>query len=118
MARIADVERRRAVAAAQLQDVAEALGGDQGGPGPVALDIGIDDQRGAELDEVGVAQVDPGLGHAVHQALNQIAVGRQALRVADLAGIPVEGGQVREGAARIGGDDEAHLVLFLTAWPG
>ena len=101
----AQIERLGAVAAADLQQVAEALGRQQRGLGADALQQRVDDQRGAMLDEARIARVDCGLADAVEDGLAQLIVGGRTLGVGDRAGLDIAGDEIGEGAADIDGDD-------------
>ena len=73
----AQVERLGAVAAADFQQVAEALGRQQRGLGAGALQQRVDDKRGAVLDEARIARVDRGLADAVEDGVAQLIIGRR-----------------------------------------
>ena len=103
-----DVERVGAVAARELQRVAEALGRHQRRLRAGALQKRVDDQRRAVLDQQRAGEVDAGLGDAGHHPVDQVAIGGERLGVDDLAPFHVEGGDVGEGAPGIDGDDQGH----------
>ncbi len=85
LAMIVQVECERAIAAPQFQRIAETFGRDPRGARAIALDVGVDHQRGAELHHLGLAEIDLGLRHGVHDAADEIAMSRQALRVGQIA---------------------------------
>ena len=103
-----DVERVGAVAARELERVAESLRRDQRRPGAGALQQRVDDQRRAVLDQQRAGEIDAGLGDAGHHPVDQVAIGGQSLGVDDLAPFHVEGGDVGKGAPGIDGDDQGH----------
>ena len=97
---VLQVEEVGPVASADLQHVPEALGGDQGGLGPLALGDGVDDQGGAMDEGRELPGLDPcGLDH-VHDALLELAGRGVALGRAHLA-VLGDVDQIGEGAANI-----------------
>ena len=91
----------RAVDAADLVDVAEALGGQQGAARAGALQERVDGDRGSVEEELGRLEMRAGLGDAVLDAVDQPQRRRQRLAEPQLAGRLVEGRDVREGPAHI-----------------
>jgi hypothetical protein len=73
----------------------------------------VDDQRGAVLDEICFARVDPGLADAIEDRLTEPIVGGRALGVGDRAGLDVAGDEVGEGAADINGNDVSQNISCL-----
>ena len=108
----AQIERLRAVAAADLQQVAKALGGEQRSLGADALQQRVDDERGAVLDEARLARVERSLADAVEDRFAQPIIGGRAFGVGDRAGLDIAGDEVGEGAADIDGDDIWHNVFL------
>ena len=104
----AQVERLRAVAAANLQQVAEAARGQERGAGAAALQQRVDDKRGAVLDEARLARIKPCLADAVEDRLAQVPIGGRALGVGDRSAFDVAGDEVGEGPADVDGDDGGH----------
>ena len=96
-----------AVLAADLQGVPEPFGGEQRGEGPLALDQGIGDQRGAVHHGARLATVhDAGLQPLAHGGFHRharIAVGGEGL--ADEGGAVIRHQQqIREGSAYVNAD--------------
>jgi len=112
IARIAQVERFGAVAAADFEHVPVALGGDECGLRADALDEGVDDERCAELHQFRMREIDPRLAQALHHPVDQVPIGREALGIEEAPGAAIQGREVGECAAGIGGDDEASVSLF------
>ena len=81
---VIEVERVGAVGAGDLQHVAKALGGNQRGPGALALDQRIDDQRGAVIKQAGLPGPDPGILETLEDSFDEIAICGGALGVDDL----------------------------------
>ena len=106
------IERPGAIAAADLQQVTKALGGEQRGLGADALQQRVDDERRAMLDEARFARVDLRLADAVEDRLAQPIIGGRAFGVGDRAGLNVAGDKVGEGAADINGDDISHNIFL------
>ena len=106
------IERLGAVAASDLQQVAETFRRQQGRLGSVALEQRIDDKRGAVLHEARVACVEFGLADAVEYRVAQSIIGGRAFCVGDRAGLDIAGDEVGEGAADINGNDVGHAVFL------
>ena len=98
----------RAGAAAELEDVAEALGGDQAGAGEAALEDGVGGGGGAVDDQVDLGEVDPRprRGRRGRRVAWFVGGGR-GLGEADGAGGGVEQHEVGEGAAHVDAGDDA-----------
>ena len=92
---------RRPRPVAYLQDVAEALCGDQARLGPLALDQGIDHHCGAVDHERAVAHGDPRRFNEREGARGGIVGGGEALMGKNLTPVFIEDRQVGEGAADI-----------------
>ena len=99
----------RPVDAADLVDVAEAVGDQQRGLGAGALQDRVDRDRRAVQEQSRRAIVAAGLLDAAVDAVDQPLRRRQRLAEGQRAGLVVEHRDVGEGAADIGG--EAHLGL-------
>jgi hypothetical protein len=98
------VVRVRPVDAADLVDVAEALGDEERRPGPVALEQRVDRDRRAVQEQVAVAPVDLRAVDRVLDAVDELAVGRERLAEQEAAARLVERGHVGERAADVDGD--------------
>ena len=118
----AQVERLRAVAAANLQDIAKSPRGQQRGLGARALQQRIDDERGAVLDRGRLARIETGLADAIEDRLIQMTVSRGTLGVGDCASLNIAGNKIGEGATDIDGDEVGHaavpfqLILMPALW--
>jgi hypothetical protein len=99
------------VHAADLVDVAEALGDQQRGIGARALQQRVDRDGRAVQEQVAVAQVDVGAVQGGLDAVDQRAVGGQRLAEQQLARGLVERGHVGEGAADVDGDAQPRRGL-------
>jgi hypothetical protein len=97
------------VAAADLQHIPEAIGGDQPGPGALALEEGVDADGCPVDDEPAVGQAGAGLVHAAEDALEEVLGGGERLGVDHRPGRLVESDQVSEGAADVDADSESHF---------
>ena len=106
----------RPVDAADLVDVAEALGDQQRGPGALALEDGVDGDGGAVEKQSRGPVVAPGLVDPGIDAFDQPS-GVDSLAERQIAGPLIEGGDIREGAADIGGEAKAvGLVAAGISW--
>ena len=97
------VVRVRPVDAPDLVGVAEAFGDEQRGPRPGALEHGVDGDGRAVQEEARVGEARAGLVHAVRDAVDQAARGRERLAEQELPARFVEGGDIGEGTADVGG---------------
>jgi hypothetical protein len=104
----AQVERLGPIAASDLEDVAKALGGEQGGAGAGALQQRVDDERRAVLDESRAPRLELRLANAVENRLAQLPIRRRAFGVGDCAGFDIAGRKIGKGSADIDGDDIGH----------
>ena len=89
-----------------IEDVAETLGGDEGGDGALALDDGVGRQGRAVEEEVDLAGRDADLAQQLeragdHRLLRRLGRGQQLARPALVAGLDDD---VGEGAADIDGE--------------
>ena len=91
------------VDAADLVDVAKALGDQEPGLRPRALEDGVDGDGGAVQKQPGGAIIAAGLGDAGIDAFDQPLRRQQRLAESKPAGALVEHGDIGEGAADIGG---------------
>ena len=100
-----------ALLGAHLQDVAEALGGDEAEAGAAPLDQRVGHQRRAVDDLAHVGQRQAGIGHDLRQALQRADRGvvrsGEAFVQPDAAINGVEQDEVGEGAADVEADAEA-----------
>ncbi len=101
------IVRVRPVDAADLVNVAKALGGEQRRLGAGALQQRVDGDGRAVKEEPGVLISGTGFGDAVVDALNQALRRRQALAEEQLAAGFVESGDIGESAADIGSKPQA-----------
>ena len=108
VALIVQIEWVGAVAARDLQHVAEAAGGDEGRAVAAALDDGVDHQRRTMVDEPRVRRRDAGLAHAFLDPVDEVVIGRRALGEQDAPRLVVEGDEVGKGAADVDGDNVCH----------
>jgi hypothetical protein len=106
------IERSRAVAAADLQQIAKALGREQRGLCANALKQRVDDERRAMLDKARLLRIESSLADAVEDRLTQPIIGGRALGVGHRAGFDFAGHKVSESAADIDGDDVSHNVFL------
>jgi hypothetical protein len=90
------------VDAADLVDVAEAVGGDQRGPGAGSLQHGVDGDRRAVQEQARRGVVAAGLLDAVADAVDQPPRRRQRLAEGEPPGLVVKHRDVGEGAADVG----------------
>ena len=90
------------VGAPDLDDVAKALGGHHGGARQPARDQGIGRDRGAVREQRDLGEVDSGLGHPAHDAVDGVGRRRRLLD-ADQAGGLIHDTDVGEGAADVNG---------------
>ena len=93
-----------AVDAADLVDVAEALGHQERRPGTRALEQRVDGDGGTVEEQVRIAKGDTGTVQGVLDPVDELVVGGEGLAEAQLAGCLVEGGEVGEGPADVDGD--------------
>ena len=98
------------VDAADLVDVAEAVGGDQRGLGAGALQHGVDGDRRAVQEQVRRGVVAAGLLDAAADAVDQPLRRRQRLAEGQPPGLVVEHRDVGEGAADVGREAEVGAV--------
>ena len=94
-------------AAAELEDVAEALGGDEAGAGEAALEDGVGGGGGAVDDEVDLGGRGAGRVEGGEDAEGLVLGGGRGLGQADGAGGGVEEDEVGEGAAHVDAGDDA-----------
>ena len=91
---------------ALFEDVAEAFGGDEGGPGALAFDEGIGGKGGAVDEDADIAGGEPGLGEDQADALDDAQL-RRLCGGEDLAAPALAAcfqHEIGEGAADIGGE--------------
>src|SRR5439155_13937926 len=108
-------EQMLAVAAPQLDDVAEAAGRDQAGVRAAVLQHRVRDDSRPEHDHFGLTQktlevqvvLAGGLAEPIHDALRLVSWGRRAFRLEDLAG-RVTQDEVGEGPTDVDPDLERH----------
>jgi hypothetical protein len=97
----------RPVDAADLVDVAEALGDDQRGPGAAPLQDGVDGDGGAVEEQPGGRVAGASLLDARGDPFDQKVRRRQRLAEGEPAGARIERRHVRERAADVGGQPQA-----------
>src|SRR5262249_45272237 len=100
----------RPVDAADLVNVAKALGNEERGVSALALQDGIDGDGGAVEEQSGRFVVAARLHHPGIDSLDQALRPRQCLAECQLAGALVEGRDMGEGAADGGGEPKARTV--------
>src|SRR6516162_3749500 len=100
----------RPVDAADLVNVAKALGNEERGVSALALQDGIDGDGGAVEEQSGRFVVAARLRHPGIDPLDQALRPRQRLAEGQLAGALVEGRDIGEGAADVGGEPKARTV--------
>ena len=105
-ARRLDVVEHHAVAAADLQHVAEAPRGDHGRPRPAALERGVGGHRGAVGDPLHAVELDGEAADARHHALGVVARRRRRFFQPDGARRLVVEHEVGEGAAHVDAEPE------------
>ena len=104
----------RPVDAADLVNVAKALGGDQRGLGAGALQERVDGDGRAVKEQPGVLVIGAGLGDAVVDALDEASASSGLAE--ELAGALVEGGDIGESAADIGGQSQLLAHELSLVW--
>src|SRR5205823_12198451 len=102
----AQVEWLRAVAAPDLQQVAEALGRQQRCLRPRALQQRVDNERGSMLDEACLARIQLGFADAVKDGVAQLTVGGGAFGVGNRTSFDIAGHEIGKGSADVDCDDE------------
>jgi len=105
------------VAAADLQDVAEAPRGHEAGRGALALEQRVDPDGGAVDDEATVGEPHAGLIHAAQDSGEELAGRAERLGVDDGARRLVQRGEIREGAADVNADSHKCTLAARAAWP-
>src|SRR5262245_32715395 len=119
------------VDAADLVDVAKALGDEERSLRARSLEDGVDRDRRAVQEQAGRAIIAAGLLDALVDAVDQPLRGRQGLAEGERAGTIVEHCNIGEGAADVGGEADVgtglcadclfHWTEFdrpTTSWPG
>ena len=102
-----------AVAAADLEDVAEAARGHERGTGTRALGERVDDDGRAVHELLDRGRLDLACGDHVEHALGEVARGRRDLGDAHLAAHCVDRDEVGERAADVGRDPQRHRARSL-----
>ena len=90
--------------AAQLQDVAEAGGGEQSAPRPAVLEQRVHRERGAVREVLDIARLEPEARPVLEEAGDDGALGLRRggrLQRVDGAALPVHDQEVREGPADV-----------------
>ena len=104
---VAQVEGVGPVDAPDLIDVAKAAGGDQRGWRAAALEHGVDRHRRAVQEEVSLREGHASFVQAGEDAVDQLAWGAQGFAQKQAPLAFVEGGDIGEGAADVGGGAQA-----------
>src|SRR5262249_28473287 len=110
---IQHVVHAQEVAAADLEDVTEALRGEESGARALALEHGIDADRRAVDREPTVGEIDARLIDAPQDAVNQPRRSAESLGVDDGSRGLVERDEVRERPTDIDADPECHRAVLL-----
>jgi hypothetical protein len=92
----------RPIDAADLVDIAEALGGEERAWRPRAFQNGVDRNGGTVKEQARTGEPRAGLRHPFLHAGDEPRGGRERLSEAELSGDLVEGGDVGEGPAHVG----------------
>src|SRR5262249_48071268 len=91
-----------------LEDVAEARGGEESRPRPLLLEEGVDADGRPVDDQPAVRQAQAGLVDAPEHTVEQVARGAEGLGGGDRAGGLVQGHQVRERAPDAAAEGVGH----------
>jgi hypothetical protein len=105
------------IAAADLQDVAEPLGGHEAGRGALALQERVDPDGRAVDHQPTIGQPHAGLVHAAQDAGEELAGRAEGLGVDDNARGLVERDEIREGTADVDADSHKCALAARAAWP-
>jgi hypothetical protein len=92
----------RPIDAADLVDVAEALGGEERAGRPRPFQNDVDRDGGTMKEQARLGEPRAGLRHAILDAGDEPRGSRERLSEAELSGRLVEGGDIGEGPAHIG----------------